>query len=126
MKKVSLIFAISLCLLTSFMVNASGNERSKDLLLENQLQSLKSEKFTQFIEHGTTQFKMAMKESQFKQVSNALHEQLAGNYKVEYLGELNQQKYKVYLWKLSYEEGDDDNLVKLVLDGNKIAGFWIQ
>jgi hypothetical protein len=42
------------------------------------------------------------------------------------LEELTQQGGRVLLWKLTYKDGGDDTLAKLVLEDRKVAGFWLQ
>jgi len=32
----------------------------------------------------------------------------------------------MYVWKISFKDGSDDDLVKMTLQNGKLAGFWIQ
>ncbi|MEH2102821.1 MAG: hypothetical protein V7K76_24360 [Nostoc sp.] len=41
------------------------------------------------------------------------------------MGNLKQQGYQVYLWKLTFLDGGDDVLARLSLKDGKIGGFWL-
>ena len=47
-------------------------------------------------------------------------------YEVAYLGNLTQAGCEVHLWKVTYQDGHDDTLARLVLKGRNVAGFWLQ
>ena len=47
-------------------------------------------------------------------------------YELEYLTAMNQQGSEVYLWKLIPKLGQSQFLVRLTLNGGKIAGFFFQ
>ena len=47
-------------------------------------------------------------------------------YELEYLTTMNQQGSEVYLWKLIPKLGQSQFLVRLTLNGGKIAGFFFQ
>jgi hypothetical protein len=62
----------------------------------------------------------------FTQVSTQLSPRLKKGYKLQYLGSLRQQEVEVFLWKIIYQDGGDDLLARLVIQENKVAGFWFQ
>ncbi len=62
----------------------------------------------------------------FAQVSTQLSPRLKKGYKLEYLGSLKQQGVEVFLWKITYRDGGDDMLARLVIQEGKVAGFWFQ
>lgn len=62
----------------------------------------------------------------FEGVSKQLVPRMKKGYTCFYLGELKQQGYSVYLWKLVYKDGENDTLAKLVLTGGKVAGVSFQ
>ena len=62
----------------------------------------------------------------FNQVSAQISPRLKKGYTLQYLGNLRQQGVDVYLWKITFKDGGDDMLSKLVLLDNKVAGFWFQ
>lgn len=62
----------------------------------------------------------------FMKVSAQLSPRLKKGYKLQYLGSLKQQGVEVLLWKITYKDGGDDMLARLVIQEDKVAGFWFQ
>jgi hypothetical protein len=62
----------------------------------------------------------------FTKVSAELSPRLKEGYKLQYLGSLKQQGVEVFLWKITYKDGGDDLLARLVIQEGKVAGFWFQ
>jgi hypothetical protein len=59
-------------------------------------------------------------------VSRQLAARLKQGYHATFLGQLDQQGYTVYLWKLSFDDKKDDHLVKMAVKDGKVGGFWVQ
>jgi hypothetical protein len=62
----------------------------------------------------------------FMKVSAQLSHRLKWGYKLQYLGSLRQQGVEGLLWKINYQDGGDDMLARLVIQEDKVAGFWFQ
>jgi hypothetical protein len=62
----------------------------------------------------------------FMKVSAQLSPRLEKGYQLQYLGSLKQQGVEVFLWKITYKDGGDDLLARLVIQEGKVAGFWFQ
>jgi len=62
----------------------------------------------------------------FAQVSTQLSPRLKKGYKLQYFGTIKQQGVVVFVWKITYQDGGDDVLARLVIRENKVAGFWFQ
>ncbi len=62
----------------------------------------------------------------FTQVSTQLSPRLNKGYNLQYLGSLKQQGVEVFLWKITFQDGGDDMLARLVIQQDKVAGFWFQ
>jgi len=124
MKTISMLLTTCWLLLSAgaFAADADPHEA----VFKDQIQSLANDNFSQFINHGTDQFRAAMNEAQFHALSKKLQEKMAKGYTSSYLGHLKQKGYDVHLWKISYVDSSDDSLVNVVFDGDQIAGFWLQ
>ena len=97
------------------------------LLLERQINAIASADYHLFLKEGTDDFRHGMNLSAFKQLSEYYGPKFESGYTLEYLTQLNQQGFKVYLWKVIYSDGEDDSLLRLVInEDKKITGFWIQ
>ena len=79
------------------------------------------EDYQAFIADGDKDFK-TLKKSDFKAVCDQVTSQLKNGYHVIFLGVLMENKGRITLWKISYDDGGDDDLLRLAVDNNKIAG----
>lgn len=75
---------------------------------------------------GDEAFKKGITAEAFSSVVKQLQPLLKDGYETEFLTELTQHGHQIYLWKITPRAGDDQFIAKLVLSGDKVAGFWIQ
>ena len=71
-------------------------------------------------------FKVALTEKVFKSVVEQVAPRQKKGFQSVYLEELNQQGYKVHLWKLTFADGGDDMLVRLSIKEGKVSGLFLQ
>ncbi len=121
-------FAFVVVMMSLFPVGAwslgfHGGEQER---LDKLMSAVEAGDFEKFVENGTSKFQKRLLKKQFQHV----HEQLAGRlnrgYQSEYLGTVLQHGLSVHLWRISYADGADQTLAKLVMKGSKTAGFWLQ
>lgn len=125
MKHIITVIGFSLLALFSATAPAEDSPRHETLFKEK-INALITNNYEQFIAGGTAEFQAALKQAQFKDVAWRFGKQLKAGYSASYEGKFNQQGYDVYLWTVSYEGSDAANQYKMVLSGDKVAGFWIQ
>ena len=94
--------------------------------LEKLLQAVAVNDYESFVADGIEAFKATLTKETLAGVSAHLAPRLKQGYECSYLGFLKQHGFQVLLWKLTYKDGGDDTLVKLVLKNGKVAGFWLQ
>ena len=94
--------------------------------LEKLLRAVEANDFESFVADGIEAFKATLTKETLDGVSAHLAPRLKKGYECSYLGFLKQHGFQVLLWKLTYNDGGDDTLVKLVLKDGKVAGFWLQ
>ena len=80
-----------------------------------------------FVADGT----QAVKQGMTQQVMDGLNKQLGSRLKkgssATYLTDLKLSGYQAYLWKVTFKDGGDDTIVRVVLDkAGKVAGFSLQ
>ncbi len=95
-------------------------------ILEKLLKAVEANDYDNFVAEGTEAVKAALTPQMLADVSKQLSPRMKAGYEKTYLGELNQQGCKTYLWKLVFKEGGDDTLAKLALMEGKVAGFVLQ
>ena len=94
--------------------------------LSQLMQAISQNDYDAFIARGNSQFKRSLTKQAFQSVVNQLGKHIEGGYKATYLAELNQQGNRILVWKISYEKNSDEMTAKLVMDDEKVAGFWMQ
>src|SRR5215213_590784 len=71
----------------------------------------------------------ALKQAITQQVMDALAKQVGSRLKKKhattYLCELKQSGHQVHLWKLAFEDGKDDVVVRVSLKDGKVGGFLL-
>lgn len=100
-------------------------EQSVQRTFTSLINAVEQNNYTQFISQGNAAFKEGITRQTFTQVSGQLAPRIKKGYSAVFLGNLNQQGYQVYLWKLTFKDGSDDVLAKLSLKDGKIGGFWL-
>ena len=100
-------------------------EQSVQRTFTSLINAVEQNNYTQFISQGNAAFKEGITKQTFTQVSGQLAPRIKKGYSAVFLGNLNQQGYKVYLGKLTFFDGGDDVLARLSLKDGKIGGFWL-
>ena len=79
-----------------------------------------------FVAQGTVEFKTSLTAEMVQAIHTHLSQRMNNGYQTHYLGSLAKQGHEVYLWKISFTDGGDDILAKLVLKDVQTAGFWLE
>jgi hypothetical protein len=120
------LFAVLMLLSLSNQSMADNNKSEKQVILSQLMLAISQDNYTAFVSNGNPQFKRGITKQAFGSVTNQVGNLIQSGYKAEYLAELNQQGNKVHLWKISYDESNENTLAKLIIIENKVAGFWLQ
>jgi len=78
------------------------------------------------LQHASPQMKEGLTQQLLDSVSKDLSPHLQKGYTATYLGDLHQRGVRVLLWKLTFKDGRDDALVRVAMQGEDVAGFFIQ
>jgi RNA polymerase sigma factor (sigma-70 family) len=89
------------------------------------LQAVQNDDYDLFMQDGDAAFKTLTRQS-LDSVSQQLAKRLQTGYELVFLGELNQNGYRVTLWKISFKNGGDDVLEKLSTKAGKVGGVWLE
>jgi len=104
---------------------ANQPEQFVQRIFLNLISAIEENNYIKFISQGNDAFKEAITKQIFTKVNGQLSPRLKKGYSAVFLGKLNQQGYQVYLWKLSFKDGNDDVLARLSLKDGKVGGFWL-
>lgn len=84
------------------------------------MKSLADANYQEFIADGTQSFR-GIKEQTFKSLSDQRTPQLKDGYHVVFLGVMMEDNMRVTLWKISYDDGNNDDLLRIIVINGKVA-----
>jgi hypothetical protein len=84
-----------------------------------------ADNFEQFVSVGDEEFKSGLKPEVFHRVSRGLAPRLQKGFTPTFLGELRQNGYMAYLWRLRFDDGEDDLLFRMGEAGGKVVGALV-
>ena len=90
------------------------------------LQAIQDGDVSVFQELGTETFKKQMTLELFHSAQVEIGARLRGGYTSSYLGKISKNKREIFLWKIIISKTPDQLLATLVLENNKVAGFYFQ
>ncbi len=90
------------------------------------LEATASKNYELFTTVGDAGYKTSITQKMFDDVSEQLADRLQKGYSINYFGELKQGNCQVYLWKLSFEDDGDEFVVHMTMNGDKVAGIFIE
>jgi hypothetical protein len=108
------------------ILNAATEGPSTEGTVHALLAAIATNNYDALVANAVPALKTRITKETFTQVSTQLSPRLKKGYKLQYLGSLKQQGVEVFLWKITYTDGGDDMLSRLVMQEGKVAGFWFQ
>ncbi len=108
------------------ILNAATDGPSTEGTVNTLLAAIATNNYDALVANAAPALKTRITKETFTQVSTQLSPRLKKGYKLQYLGNLKQQGVEVFLWKITYKDGGDDMLARLVVQEGKVAGFWFQ
>ena len=108
------------------ILNAATDGPSTEGTVNTLLAAIATNDYNALVANAAPALKTRITKETFTQVSTQLSPRLKRGYKLQYLGSLKQQGVEVFLWKITYPDGGDEMLARLVIQKNKVAGFWFQ
>jgi hypothetical protein len=92
--------------------------------LKQMLGAIQTNLYDEFVAQAESRFKTGFTRQMFESVGKQLAPRLKNGCSSTYLGKLNQGGYVVYVWKLEFNDGNDDFLVTLFIKEGKVGGFF--
>ncbi len=118
---------VTLVLLTCTpILNAATDGPSTEGIVNTLLAAIATNNYDSLIANAAPALKSRITKETFTQVTTQLSPRLKKGYNLHYLGSIKQQGVEVFLWKITYKDGGDEMLSRLVIQENKVAGFWFQ
>ena len=123
--RVTILVLACLLIATALPCHAQA-PASPESLMKKILTAVENNDYAAFVADGTPEFKAGLTPQMLEGVSTQLVGRMKQGYECLSLGELKQQGFKTYLWKMVIKDGGDDALIKMVMKDGLVAGFWIQ
>ena len=104
--------------------NPAGEASAQETGFANELmKATADDDYQAFIADGDKDFK-SLPRDEFKAVGNQVSSKLKGGYHVVFLAAFHLKRLPdhVTLWKVSYDNGGDDDLLHLMVNNGKITG----
>jgi hypothetical protein len=108
------------------ILNAATDGPSSEGTVNTLLAAIATNNYDALVANAAPALKTRITREAFTQVSTQLSPRLKKGYRLQYLGSLKQQGVEIFLWKITYKDGGDDLLARLVIQEDKVAGFWFQ
>jgi hypothetical protein len=87
------------------------------------LKATEAADYDAFLAPGTESFQKGIAKSMFYRVSEQVASRLKAGHTLEYLTEIRQGKFRIFLWKLSFRDRGDEFIARLALTADgKVAG----
>ncbi len=93
---------------------------------EEMLSALAANDHAKFISNGDPTFQQALKPAMLEKPSRELAPRMKTGYRTLFVAKLNQRGFTIFLWKLEFEDGGDDQIVRMAVRGNLVSGFLVQ
>lgn len=90
------------------------------------LDATASKNYELFTTVGDAGYKASITQQMFDDVSEQLASRMKKGYSFNYFGEIKQGNCPIYLWKLSFEDGGDEFVAHMTMNGDKVAGIFIE
>ena len=81
--------------------------------------------YEKFISVGSEPFKSRLTPEMFHPVCQWLAPRIQKGYTPTYFGELRQQGYAVYFWRLRFDDGGDDLVFRMSMADGKVTGALV-
>ena len=94
-------------------------------LFDTLLTSMADGDYGRFVSNGTSGFQSAITPEIFARVNASFRPRMAAGYVAKYLDVFSDKGARIFLWKLSFDDGGDDRLAKLSVHKGYVAGFLI-
>ena len=94
-------------------------------IFKNLIAATVSDDYEGFLADCDAQMKAALTKPMLAGVSEQIAPRAKMGYDAQYLGELRQHGYEVYLWRLVFKDGGDDVLATLSMKDGKVGGFFL-
>lgn len=97
-----------------------------EAIFQNLMNSVQTGDYEAMTLNGDPGFKAGLTKQMVQGVHAQLSPRMREGYTATFLTAMRQAAYEVYLWKLSFKDGKDDMLAKVILNKDGlVAGFWI-
>ena len=122
----ALILTFALTIATTTAVTAAQPDATTKRITDRLLAAIVANDQAAFVAGATQAVADGTTPAIMSALSRHLGARLKGGYEQLYLCPLNQAGHDVHLWKVTFADGGDDVVVRVVLKDGEVAGFFLQ
>lgn len=128
MRSLSRFFArlvLGVALTSPLLLAAQPAGTAQAPIVSRLLKAIAQDNYAGFIADGTPGF-AAISPEQFDGVAAQVGSRLSDGYRAEYLGKIRKKGQEISVWKVIFDDGEDDMLATLSVSGGKVSSFFLQ
>lgn len=123
----ALLFALSISLLGASAAKAATPDPEVQRTYDRVVTAIQSADREAILTNATPQMHEALTAQVMANLAGDQGRRLKAEHEATYLTDLTQRGHRIHLWKLTFKDGGDDIILRLVLDANgKLAGVFFQ
>ena len=119
------LLAVAAAVLLMIFRASAETDPPAEGIFKNLMTATISNNYDGFIAECDDTMKAALTKPMLEGVSKQIAPRAKDGYDPQYLGELDQHGFKVYLWRLRFKAGGDDVLATLSVKDGKAGGFYL-
>lgn len=120
--KYCMTFLIAALLMTA---HAYGETDTREAQVRTVLHALKTGDHEALRSALTEEFRTDLTDRALRNLAKPIQDRLQEGYQIAHLGTLIQDDFPVQFWKVSFEDGGEDVLLRIVVFDREIAGFLL-
>lgn len=124
--RAALVAAVAWLLAATPLATAAEAPETGRPIAERLLKAIEANDHESFVTDAGESFRANLTKEALQAANTQVGPRLKPGYDLGWFGELRQQGCQVLLWKVTFKDGGDDALVRLVLKDGKVMGFWLQ
>jgi RNA polymerase sigma factor (sigma-70 family) len=99
------------------------DQRQANDILQRMLAAVLADDYEAFLADASDMFKVASTPETWRRVRSNWGNWMSGGFEVQPVGRLRRERHTVFLFKLEFRDGTEDELLQLALEDGRVTGF---
>jgi len=124
------LFATLFAAIFSFTIathdSLAADQNLKDSTIIEMLSAVQADNYDAFMAKKSEEFRKAIPKDNFQNISASLSARLKTQHELIYFGSFKREGHEIFLWKISYKDNGNDNLIMIAFRNRDVSGFWFR